>query len=585
MTSQRDAAGALLYLYRRTAANRLRRQVGRLRNPRYLVAMLLGILYLWWALFRNARLGEGPFASMVSSDVILPFLATGLLLMAAWWWLFNTERGALAFTPADVQFLFPAPVSRRTLVHAKLLRSQLAILINVLIWTVLLRGGGGASVEAWQRGLALWLLFSTLTLHRLGATLVRSNALEHAAAGRRRALLSIALFAAVLAAIGVGVVSQLTELRVAVGQGAKAVVFALATALDQPLPRVALALPRALLTPIVTAGGAAAAWGTSILAAIGVFALHYAWVVRMDSAFEEAALEASQHQAERLQRVRSSQMVGKSRTRSGKLVRIPRLALRGRPEVAIAWKNIAAALRGGQWRGQFIGFTIGLLVFGLALRRASASAADIVGGLVVGWAAMLLLIGPLWMRFDLRLDLRRLEILKALPISGSRLVAAEVAGVTVLHSLTVWGLLAVGWVLVANDPAAIDELGLNAARVISVVLLVPAINALLFTVHNATALLFPGWVRLGSEQRGFESMGQNLLTMGATTIVGAVALVFPVGLAALVLWLGPVWIGDWSTPLAAIVAAGILGLQLWPVLIWLGDVFDRLDVTEVVQSA
>lgn len=585
MTSQRDAAGALLYLYRRTAANRLRRQVGRLRNPRYLVAMLLGILYLWWALFRNARLGEGPFASIVSSDVVLPFLATGLLLMAAWWWLFNTERGALAFTPADVQFLFPAPVSRRTLVHAKLLRGQLAILINVLIWTVLLRGGGGASVEAWQRGFALWLLFSTLTLHRLGATLVRSNALEHAAAGRRRALVSITVFTAVLAAIVIGILSQLPELRIAAGQGAKAIFLALATALDQPMPRVALALPRALLTPIVTAGGPAAAWGTSILAAIGVFALHYAWVVRMDSAFEEAALEASQHQAERLQRVRSSQMLGKTRTRSGKLVRIPRLALRGRPEVAIAWKNIAAALRGGQWRGQFIGFTIGLLVFGLALRRASENAADALAGITVGWAAMLLLIGPLWMRFDLRLDLQRLEILKALPISGSRLVAAEIAGVTVLHSLSVWGLLAVGWVLVANDPGAIDELGLNAARVLSVVLLVPAINALLFTVHNATALLFPGWVRLGSENRGFESMGQNLLTMGATTVVGAVALVFPVGLAALVLWLGPVWIGAWSTPLAAIVAAGVLGLQLWPVLIWLGDVFDRLDVTEVAQSA
>jgi hypothetical protein len=56
-----------------------------------------------------------------------------LLLSAARWWLFGADRGTLAFAPAEVQFLFPAPVSRRALVHAKLVRTQLAILLNTLI--------------------------------------------------------------------------------------------------------------------------------------------------------------------------------------------------------------------------------------------------------------------------------------------------------------------------------------------------------------------------------------------------------------------------------------------------------------------
>jgi hypothetical protein len=574
-----SALAALLYLYRHSAVNRLRRQLARVRNPRYLLAMVLGALYLWWALVRNPgmRADQGPFRAAVGADgVLLPFLAVGLLLAAAWWWLASTDRSAIAFSPAEVQFLFPAPVSRRTLVHAKLLRAQFGILVNVLVWTVLLRGG--ASGAAWERGLALWLLFSTITLHRLGATLVRSNVVEHARAGRRRALLSIAVFVALLAALVAGLLPALPALRAAADQGIGALARAAAAALDQPLPRLALWPATALLAPVFTTG--TATWLARVPAALAVCALHYAWVMRMDAAFEEAALEASQHRAERIQRVKAQQL-GKARARSGRLAKVPALPVRGRPEAAIAWKNVAAALRGGGWRAQFLVFTLGLVGFGLAVRQAADNVADAIAALAVAWGAMLLFIGPLWLRFDLRLDLQRLDVLKALPIPGRRLVAAEIAGVTLLHSITVWGLLAAAGLLLAREPGSLDQLGLDLARALAVVIAVPAMNALMFTVYNGTALLFPAWVRLGSENRGFESMGQNLLTMGATTIVGAVALVFPVGVALIVLWLGPVWIGAWAAPLAALLAAGVLLLELWPLVWWLGDVFDRLDVTDV----
>ena len=57
------------------------------------------------------------------------------------------ERAALTFTEAEVAFLFPAPVSRRTLIHFKLLKSQLGILFATLIFSLLTnrfgRGGSG----------------------------------------------------------------------------------------------------------------------------------------------------------------------------------------------------------------------------------------------------------------------------------------------------------------------------------------------------------------------------------------------------------------------------------------------------------
>jgi hypothetical protein len=201
----------------------------------------------------------------------------------------------------------------------------------------------------------------------------------------------------------------------------------------------------------------------------------------------------------------------------------------------------------------------------------------------MGWGAMLLFIGPLWMRFDLRHDLPRLAVLKTYPLQGWRIVAAEIVAVTVLHSITVWSLMTVPLVMFVRDPQLFLESGATVPILVSIAVGVPAFNALMFTIQNGTALLFPAWVRLGTESRGFETMGQNLLTTGATTLVAAVALVFPVGLGALVLWVTNDW-GGWSVLAATLLASALIAAELWPVLHWLGAVFEKTDVNEVAST-
>jgi len=204
-------------------------------------------------------------------------------------------------------------------------------------------------------------------------------------------------------------------------------------------------------------------------------------------------------------------------------------------------------------------------------------------GVTVGWGAMLIFVGPLWMRFDLRLDLPRLAILKTWPLPGRQIVAAEIVAVTLLHSLTIWSLMIVPIVLVVMDPKLLAESGTGVPTFIAVALGIPMLNALMFTVQNATALMFPAWVRLGTESRGFESTGQNLLTMGATTLVAAVALVFPVGLGLLIVFFGR-GLNGWALPLGILAGGVLLVLELIPVINWLGDVFERIDVNEVTAG-
>jgi len=573
------AAAALRFLYVRSFINRLRRQAARVRSPRYLAAVCIGAAYLWWALFRNTTANEMSVNRLLNSDVAIVLASAFLLFSSARWWLFGSDRGALAFTAAEVQFLFPAPITRRGLIHAKLLRMQIAILLNTLIFTVILRGNAG-SLAAWQRGFALWILFTTLAFHRLSAGIVRASAVEHGGAGRRRSIAPILVFSLLLGAVVYGIVDQWPLLQAASAHGASAAFDMFVATLNAPVPSAALWPVRTLFAPVTLAN--TAEWPAATMWATGILLLHYVWLLRLDGAFEEAALEATQHRAERLQRFRSSQM-GQARSRAGKLARIPALPLTGAPEVAIAWKNIAAALRGGAWRTQLILFTLGLTTLAVVTRTASERIGDAFVGITVGWGAMLLFVGPLWMRFDLRLDLPRLAMLKAMPLPGWRIVMAEIAAVTVLHSITVWSLMVVPLVMFLLEPTMLSTSGGTIPLLVSIVVAVPFFNALMFTIQNGMALLFPAWVRLGTESRGFETMGQNLLTTGWTTLVAAVALVFPVGLGVLVVWLTGDWHG-WTVLGGTLLGCLIIAAELLPVLHGLGSVFERTDVNDVAAS-
>ena len=184
----------------------------------------------------------------------------------------------------------------------------------------------------------------------------------------------------------------------------------------------------------------------------------------------------------------------------------------------------------------------------------------------------------------LRLDLPRLAILKTYPLSGAKLVAAEIAGTTVLHSISIWAVMIVPVMMLLFNPSMFESVERITIFLLSAAVAVPAVNSLTFTIQNGAALMFPSWVRMGVDSRGFETMGQNLLTMGATTLLSAVALVFPVGLGVLIAWLGATWLGSWSVFAAAVAGSTLLFAELWPVIFWLGSVFDLTDVSEVAPS-
>jgi hypothetical protein len=218
---------------------------------------------------------------------------------------------------------------------------------------------------------------------------------------------------------------------------------------------------------------------------------------------------------------------------------------------------------------------LALVAFVLAARdERVAEVALVVAGV---WSGLLVIAGPMWVRFDLRQDLPHLAVLRAWPLSGREIVTAQIASstiaLTVFQLLLLTGLLAVSFLGRLLPLATGDRVALALAAALAL----PGVNLAGLTVQNAAALLFPGWVRLGAGSRGVEAMGQSIVSMGASLVVLALLLAPAAAIAGgLVYALRSTW-SVWTFVPAAAVGSAIVALEMVPVMGWLGRVFERTE--------
>ncbi len=566
--------GALLYLTGSRVRNRSRLLLARARRPKYLLIYVLGSAYLWLLLLgpHSSRPGS-PAAASAIINLMAPFYA----LVLARWWLLPTNAKALAFTPAEVQFLFPAPLTRPQLLHFKLMRHQLVLLLSTLIWTLLIRRSGAGTAPDLLRALALWILFSTLFLQRLGAALTRAAALEHGWAGVRRRMVTLLVVAAVLVLAAMTAAGQAASFRDSVHRGGPAgVLEGLSVIAGSPPLSVALWPIRALLRPVFES--AFDKWAMAMLPAIGILALSYLWVMTSDHAFEQAAVEASARRARRFSIDGGTGLQSSSHRWSLPLPRD------GRRADALTWKNMVSALRTFEWPAALaVGVPlIGGVIF--ALFEPGMGLREVLGWFALVWMGFLVLAGPQWVRFDLRRDLRRMDLLRTAPLSGREVVTGEITATAIVLSFYQALLAAVALAGLAASPELSDWSDLFRAAGLTVIPLLPLVNLFTVGVQNGGALLYPEWVRSERHPGGIAALGQTVIGLVATAALLAVVLAAPAGVAWLV-WLGASGtIGNWAVPIGGALAALLLGAEAWLFLGWLGGVFERFDAAEALLS-
>jgi Putative ABC exporter len=569
---------AFFFLTWRSLRNRVAYQLRRSRNPRYALALAIGVAYFYFVFWRNPRRSHGQVFPLLSDAGHLVVLG-GLLLGAVGMWLFGGDSTALAFSQAEASFLFPAPVSRRQLVIYKIVRGQLPLLFNVLIW-VLLLDAGRTGIPFWARAAALWLLFATIFLHRLGSSLVRTAWAEHGAAGVRRNVLSLTVFAVIVVGVAASLVGHVAALRAAAGLSDRVAV--LNSALAQLPARVVLWPFSALLAPLFA--NSLELWAHALPGAMLVVAVHVWWVLHTDTAFEEAALAATAERARRLEALRGRRgpfgAAAGSRARPAKRSGARRgafvLAPVGHPAVAIVWKNFTCLRRTTQLK-QFLSPVVLAAVGGALI---GSETGGMLGGLAVGaliLAALLLVLGPLMLRGDLRQDLQHLAELKTLPFSGRTIVVAEVLSVSIPLAVFQTAALAAAAVLARAAHLSWGGPALRAAIVVGAVPVLLAFNATSVTIQNGAPILFPGWARLGTVVAGgVEMMGQMILLMGFYLLLLAALLVLPAA-AALASVATLHLTGAPMVLVAMLVGSAGLAFELQGVMQLLGRAFERLE--------
>ncbi len=584
---------ALWYLYSRSWRNRVLQQLRRLRQPRYIVGALAMGAYIASLLFSpSARAAVASDAGLLDLRHLLSIIGLSLALGA--WWLAAPSDNALAFSSAEVYFLFPAPVKRRTLVQARLLSVQALLLMQVLIWTLLLRRGS-SDLPGGLRAVGLWVLFTTISLHRLGATLARTHAPD---VPRRKpvaktiaVLFLVALVIAFIQSAPAALVVWRSYLDLSSYDSTQVVGrmmagrVAVQSMLNDPLVHVMVWPIRAATAPAFASS--IATWALAMPGALLLLALHYFWILRDPQPFEELAIGSSARFAERVARQRR----GASLT--GLKVNRFRweLALTGHPAVALVWKNVTASIRTFRPRSLFIAIVIVVIIAAISGRgdggdfaRSSMRSAFITTFGSVFVAAVLT--APAWFRLDLRHDLTHLAFLKTAPLPAHTIIATEILTAALITTVAMALLFGIpGFFLLQGIGGPLGRLGL-AFSILGGIIALGGINLLHITLYNAVALWLPAWVPLnqgGASTGGASVVGQVYITLLGILASLSLLLAAP-GAAMWGLWLFLVPKGVSVGVIATIALA--MGMSL-VVLEWLGlarllgSALDRLEPSDI----
>jgi hypothetical protein len=580
---------ALAYLVTRSFVNGVLYRLCRLRQPKYLFGTLFGIAYFYLyfgKLLGGAHSPFGPAATSGAAFSVELGAAILFLVTLVLSWILPASRAALGFTEAEIAFLFPAPIRRRTLVIMRLLKSQFALLFFAAFMTFI-TGRFRLGAEAWLRVGGWWVIMNTLNMHRIGASFALQRLRERGMAdGKRRIFLLLAIVA-----LAAGVEFTRRSLPpppdlAAAARGGAAVFTGYITQVLHagPLPYV-LAPFKLVVAPNFSHD--AAAFLRALLPALGIMALHFLWVVRADVSFEDASIEAAKKRAAFIAaRGRGETGLQKG---SGK-ARTPLWRLRptGFAPVAFVWKSLLKS--GGRrtlsrWAVFFLTLAAG--AWSLSLVKLPSQTLTVVA-VIIGIGCYIALLISLVMigqhsAAQLRQGIAAMDLLKTFPIPGWHIALGELAGPVVLGTLMQWCALGTGVLLLRTSiPDTVIVPPPVFYTLAGIALLLPAFNLALAILPCAGALLFPGWFRPQENANpGIEGSGLRLV-FGVGQLLAIAVAMLPVAFFGLLAFFAAAKftaVLEWRLLAAGGTALLLLAMEAGLGVAWLGSLYDKFDVS------
>lgn len=408
----------------------------------------------------------------------------------------GSAQKSIHFQPAEVDFLFSGPFTRRQLLLYKLAATVPANLLGALFFSVYFTRYSPLWIASFAGLLLVSLLLQLLAM---ASALVSETIGEYAYNRVRRGVLVV-----VFAVIGIVLWRLLAPVA---GQDLWQVV----TEFRESLPGRIMLAPFEPFSRTITAGSLfpeLLGWGSL---ALGIDAMLLGLVMWLDVNYLESAIAVSQKLYQRVQRARRGGNAWASEAKArGRLPPFPRLGGAG----PIAHSQLLRAMRGAPSLLAFVAILAGIMGAMIAF---SGEEPKSFLGVLIGQMVFFTVIFARTLTYDFRGDLDHMDWLKTLPFSPNAMAAGElfapVLFLTAIHLL----LLAATGLFLGQPP-----LVLLAAGAFSL-----PFNALLFSLENLIFLLFPSRFTPGTAG-SFQFFGR----MTVETFVKLAILVLLGGLAA-----------------------------------------------------
>jgi len=471
-------------------------------------------------------------------QLIAPFALFALALTG----LFSIRRGGIAFTPAEVNLLFPAPFSRRALLLYKLAATVPGAAFFALLFSIWF----GRFAPSWPGAFAAAMLTSffiqfltvaaSMALLRLSALAPGLRSLPHLAAG---VLIAGLLLIAAQAATVIDVARPSASIRAVA---------------DLPAVRVLLAPFRVFVHTLSAESADALAIG--LVACLAIDAALLLLILGLNADYLESAAAASERLHARIQRARRTGGIGAAlpKRAAGYVPDLPFLAGAG----PIIWFQLTRLRR---YPTALLLPLIFVLLPVALLWRAHRTGGGGEEMILLGVMFPLVIFLVSALRFDFRADPEYFDFLKSLPIRPVAMTIGQLlVPVGVMCAIMVALLLAAA--LMGPLPAAVAY---------PVLAFTPVLCTILLGVDNLVYLLAPARPPL----HGFDlqAAGRQAILGLARIMLLAIAGVPTV----LVAWL--VKVATDST-LAAGAAAWLLLAAAAAALIYAASIaFKRLDVS------
>jgi hypothetical protein len=456
-------------------------------------------------------------------------------------------ESAIYFTPADVDFLFPGPFSRRDLLLYKLSQSVRGSLVAGTFFSLFAARYAPLLAGAWL-GTVLTLLF--INAVTLALTLLSQILSQRADTRWRRAVL-----AAVAIAVGFGLVSSVRDFDLlhaidSLSRFRESVVGRIVLAPFEPFGRMVTAPTIAELS----------LWAVIALGMVlGLFALS----ISLDANYLETAQRVSERHYQRLQRRRQG---------GGAIAAVP---LAGAYRIRLSrprwlggvgpnlWRQWLLLLRRSQGLLVLVAVALAMGVPLVFFRRQSKEEVQLYVVPIAVFAALAYqsVLASMQLPAGFRGDIDRMDWLKSLPIHPAALTLGQIVGPALLLSLVQVILLVAAWMLCG---------GSHVMYLIGLALLVP-VNLLLFGVENLMFLVFP--MRPSAATAGdFQFMGKYTLLAMFKMLLAVVGLAVASAGAIVYLLVPQLWLAVGCCLLL------LLGIDLIVVLL-ATKAFQRFDIS------